>query len=105
MLRKRDGVYYHFDRAGQPHIEMDNSGKPCRPMLFLDGFPAPQVPSVPGAEPINWLMHPDEIGGVEIYKTIAYIPPKLSVWIDSMQKRCGIIVFWTKAALGMSSTP
>jgi hypothetical protein len=49
---------------------------------------------------MDWLVHPDEIGGVEIYTNSAKIPSELARW----GRACATIAFWTRQALGLPKT-
>lgn len=97
LLRSRDGLRLMYDRKGYAYIEETTQTRPCTPLFFVDGFPAPPVPMIPGEAAMDWLIHPDEIGGVEIYTNSAKIPPELARWGPA----CGIVVFWTRQALGL----
>lgn len=97
LLRTRDGLRYRFGMNGVPDIEMTTQYAPCKPMILLDGFPARSLSRAPGSAAMDWLVHPDEIGGVEIYTQSANIPPELARW----GRGCGAIAFWTREALGL----
>jgi hypothetical protein len=100
LIRTRDGVAYSFDRAGNPFVALTRgAGRNCRPMLLLDGFPIRGgVPTVPGVPGLDWVLHPDEIGGVEIYANPAQVPPRFTNFGPAI---CGVIVFWTRERLGI----
>jgi hypothetical protein len=97
LLRSRDGLRFTYDRNGFPFIEVTTQDSPCTPVILVDGFPARPVPTVPGEAAMDWLVHPDEIGGVEIYTNSAKIPPELARW----GRGCATIAFWTREALGL----
>jgi hypothetical protein len=103
LLRTRDGLRYSFDRAGNPFVAVTGgAGKNCRPLLLLDGFPLRGgPPSVPGVPSLDWVLHPDEIGGVEIYANPAQVPARFTMWGKG---DCGVIVFWTRERLGIPSS-
>jgi hypothetical protein len=100
LLRTRDGLSYSFDRAGNPFVAVTRgAGRNCRPLLLLDGFPLRGgAPSVPGVPSLDWVLHPDEIGGVEIYANPAQVPARFASWGSG---DCGVIVFWTRERLGI----
>ena len=100
LLRTRDGVAYSFDRAGNPFVALTRgAGRNCRAMLLLDGFPIRGgAPTVPGVPSLDWVLHPDEIGGVEIYANPAQVPPRFT---NFGPVNCGVIVFWTRERLGI----
>ncbi len=97
LLRTRDGLRLNYDRNGFPYLEVTTGTLPCKPLVLVDGFPASPVPTVPGETATDWLIHPDEIGGVEIYTNPARIPPELARW----GRVCATIAFWTRQALGL----
>ncbi len=97
LLRARDGLRFTYDRNGFPYIEVTTQDRPCKPLILFDGFPAQPVPAIPGEAAMDWLIHPDEIGGVEIYTNGARMPPELARWGPA----CAAIVFWTREALGL----
>lgn len=96
LLRTRDGLRLTYDRNGLAYIGVTTQALPCRPTILIDGFPTHPVPVVPGEAAMDWLIHPDEIGGVEIYTNSAKIPAELGRWGG-----CATIAFWTRDALGM----
>jgi hypothetical protein len=98
LLRTREGVRLDYDRDGNAHIMTSVAGRPCRPLVLIDGFPAAPVPTVKGVPDVNWAFLPPEIGGVEIYTNPAQIPAKFAIWGD---RSCGAIMFWTREKLGL----
>ena len=97
IFKARDGLRFTYDRNGFPYIEVTTQSTPCKPMILVDGFPASPVPTSPGDMAMDWLVHPDELGGVEIYTNSARIPPELARW----GRACATIAFWTREALGI----
>ena len=97
LLRTRDGLRY-IDGAGNPYIAIATGFKPCRPLILVDGYPPGQVPMAKGVAALNWMMHSDEIGGVEIYTNPAQVPSQFAIWGN---RSCGAIVFWTREKLGL----
>jgi hypothetical protein len=116
LLRTRDGVHLVYDRRGDASIRVSVAGDTaCKPHIFVDGFPTgsgksndtePAVPHMTGMPAVNWLVHPDEIGGVEIYTSPAQIPPEFAIWIKPpVTEACGAILFWTREKLGLPKAP
>jgi hypothetical protein len=97
LLRTRDGLRFRYDMNGFPYIEVTTQASPCKPLILLDGFPTKAVPVVPGHAAMDWVVHPEEIGGVEIYTTSAKIPAELARW----GRACATIALWTRQALGL----
>jgi hypothetical protein len=102
LLRTRDALRYSLDGSGRPFMAMTaGPGKNCTPRILLDGFPIPDgsVPSVTGVPRLDWALHPDEIGGVEIYVNPAQVPAQ---FVEPGGKPCGIIAFWTRERLAIA---
>jgi hypothetical protein len=99
LLRTRPGLRYTFDRNGLAFIDVTTQDKPCRPLILVDGFPPGAAPSAPGQSVLDWIMHPDEIGGIEIYTTPAEVPAEFSRF--AFGPACAAIVFWTRERLGI----
>ena len=99
LLRTRKGLRYTFDRNGFALIDVDHS---CLPLILLDGFPLRpgDAPRVPGEAELDWTVHPDEIGGVEIYTSTAQLPPEIARLSFGLPP-CAAIVFWTRERLGL----
>ena len=105
LIRTRDAMRYTFDKMGNPFVAMSAGAKRrgnCRPFVFLDGFPIPggSVPRVTGVPSLDWALHPDEIGGVEIYVNPSQVPPQFRSFVGE-DPECGVVVFWTRARLGI----
>jgi hypothetical protein len=98
LLRTRPGLRYSFDRNGLGFIEVTTLDKPCRPLILVDGFPPGAAPDAPGHAALDWIMHPDEIGGVEIYTTPGQVPAEVARFAVAP---CAAIVFWTRERLGL----
>ncbi len=105
LLRTRDDLKYTFDRNGFPRIEMTTGSlSSCRPLVLIDGFPPGPAPAAPGHAMLDWLIHPDEIGGVEIYSNPAQVPPEFARM--AFGPVCGAIAFWTRDRLRLpKATP
>jgi dienelactone hydrolase len=103
LIRTRDAMRYTVDRYGNAFVAMSaGPGKNCKPFLFLDGFPIPAgaAPRVTGVPALDWTLHPDEIGGVEIYVNPAQVPAQFRDF-PSESPTCGVVVFWTRETLGV----
>ncbi len=98
LLRTRDGLRLQFDMAGDVHIVSTAAADTCTPTILIDGFLQPRAPHVSGVADLNWAMHPDEIGGVEIYNHPALVPIEFQRWMPQANK-CGAIVLWTRERL------
>lgn len=99
LLRTRAGVRYTFDRNGLAHIEVTTLDKSCLPLILVDGFPPGAAPATPGLAALDWIIHPDEIGGVEIYTTPDQVPAEFARFTGAPP--CAAIVFWTRDRLGL----
>ncbi len=99
LLRTRNGLRYTFDRNGFGGITVTTLFKGCDPLVLLDGFEPGPAPKVPGEAVLDWIMHPDEIGGVEIYTSPAQLPPEIAML--AFPPPCAAIVFWTRERLGL----
>ena len=104
LLRTRKGLRYTFDRNGFASIEA-TTGIGCQPLILLDGFPLRDLSpnsalAVPGEALLDWHMHPDEIGGVEIYTSPAQLPAEIARLSFGLPP-CAAIVFWTRESLGL----
>lgn len=101
LLRTRDGLHLEFDKYGGVYIvapSEDPRMPTCRPTILVDGFPEPPAPQAPGTADVNWTMHPEEIGGVEIYNHSALVPIDFQRWMPH-PNLCGAIVLWTRERL------
>ena len=103
LLRTRERMRYSLDRAGTPAITMTTGpGSGCRPLVLLDGFPLPPAPRMTGIASLDWIVHPDEIGGVEIYTNPGQVPAQFSLLrIGS----CGAILIWTREMMDLPNAP
>lgn len=99
LLRTRPGLRYTFDRNGLAFIEVTTLDKRCLPLILVDGFPSGAAPAAPGQAALDWIMHPDEIGGVEIYTTPGQVPAEFARF--AFGPACAAIVFWTRERLGL----
>jgi len=98
LLRTRDGLRYTFGRNGLGFIEVTTLDRPCLPLILVDGFPPGAAPPAPGKAALDWIIHPDEIGGVEIYTNPGQVPAEFSRFATAP---CAAIVFWTREQLGL----
>lgn len=99
LLRTRPGLRYTFDRNGLAFIEVTTLDKRCLPLILVDGFPPGAAPAAPGQAALDWIMHPDEIGGVEIYTNPGQVPGEFARF--AFGPPCAAIVFWTRERLGL----
>ena len=97
LLRTRPGLRYSFDRDGLAFIEVTTLDKRCLPLILVDGFPPGAAPTAPGAAALDWIVHPDEIGGVEIYTSPGQVPAEFARFAAAAP--CAAIVFWTRERL------
>lgn len=102
LLRTRDGLRLQFEMDGRIHIVATAAPDTCTPTIIIDGFPANKiaVARVSGKADLDWAMHPDEIGGVEIYNHPGLIPIEFQRWMPQ-PNRCGAIILWTRERLGL----
>ena len=105
LLRTRDGLRSAFGASGHPYISMfTGPGPSCNPDIFVDGFPAKSMLTVTGAPDLNWAIHPEDVGGVEIYNNPAMVPPQFAGSSKYGKPGfCGVIVFWTRGKLGLAT--
>lgn len=59
----------------------------CSPTIYIDGFA--KSPAVP----LDELIHPSEIWGIEIYRWGMEVPNDLPR--DNVASRCGVVMIWT----------
>jgi hypothetical protein len=64
-------------------------GGPCVPMLYLDGQPVRR--DLTGNPPIDDLVTPSAVAGIEVYPEIS----KPGDFTDMGDEPCGAIVIWT----------
>ena len=60
----------------------------CAATILIDGMAVRQDP----AFPLNDLVMPDMLEGIEIYTDAATIPPALG----GVGNNCGVVAFWTR---------
>jgi hypothetical protein len=68
-------------------LVMSGRGRLCEPTLFLNGG---RMPKDLGGE-LDFLVRPEEIGGMEIYNSSSQVPAQFASFDD-----CGVIVIWTR---------
>lgn len=98
LLRTRPGLRYSMDRRGLGFIEVTTLDTRCIPLILVDGFPPGDAPATPGHAALDWIMHPEEIGGVEIYTTPGQVPGEFHRFGGAP---CAAIVIWTRERLGV----
>jgi hypothetical protein len=64
-----------------------DDGKPCLPIFYLNGVRMGEFP-----DGLDRYVHPDEIEGIEIYESIARMPPQYAP-VGSV---CGVLLIWTR---------
>ena len=84
--------------AGETSILMKGTSilqPPCPPSIFLNGT---YVGSL-SADKIDAWVNPDDVAGIEIYRTMPGPPPQFTRGMLGLsQEACGSIVIWTKRA-------
>ncbi|MGH7480883.1 MAG: carboxypeptidase regulatory-like domain-containing protein, partial [Longimicrobiales bacterium] len=81
-------VHLRYDRFGQPHVIMGAGTTRCTPTIYIDGLTASDdLYSIP----VDQLISPDEIEGIEVYRSSLEAPPEY--WDRS---GCGSILIWTR---------
>lgn len=67
-------------------------GQPCRPVFYLNGLRVGEVDAPAGVgSGLDQLVQPDEVEGIEIYESVARLPPEFS----PIGAVCGVILIWT----------
>lgn len=102
LLRTRDGMRLQFDMNGNIHLITTAAPDTCTPTILVDGFPANKiaVAKAKGHADLDWAVHPDEIGGVEIYNNPGLIPIEFQRWMPQ-PNNCGAIAIWTRERLNL----
>jgi len=86
MLRMVPGLHISTNDPGQSHVRI--RGNSCWPSVWVDGASANA-----GEFDLDWLT-PSDIVGIEIYSSIATVPPQ---FVDPLGPMfCGTIVVWTR---------
>jgi TonB family protein len=86
MLRMVPGLHITTSDAGDSHVRI--RGDNCWPSVWIDGAPANAAEF-----DVDWVT-PADIAGIEIYSSIATVPPE---FVDPLGPRlCGTIVIWTR---------
>jgi hypothetical protein len=71
-------------------------GRPCPAQIFLDGSPVTRRSALGGTSPlsvqIDRLVTPSEVEGIEVYRSLAEIPPEFL----TTDARCGVIAIWRR---------
>jgi hypothetical protein len=82
VIRTIPGIYTAC-RGSRCTMIFQESGKPCGPEFFLDGYPATFAtgPTFPLSQ----------IRGIEIYKSRSDVPPEF----QRPGLNCGVIAIWT----------
>jgi len=90
LLRRKPGVRIAMARKGpfeRPLIAMRGGPGNCLPNLYIDGVPVRQSLDFP----IDDLLTPDMLEGVEVYSTSASVPAQYQTGTQ-----CGVVLFWTR---------
>ena len=95
LLRSRHGLRYDLDRGGNPRTVHHHVGERLeaadrRTRSSTDSHHLPNMHHVTGIPDMNDEIRPDEIGGVEIYLTVAQLPAELRRFIFGPVS-CGVI--------------
>lgn len=86
VLRMIPGLHITATPAGPSHVRI--RGDNCWPSVWIDGAPANAAEF-----DLDWLT-PSDVVGIEIYSSIATVPPQ---FVDAFGPRlCGTIVVWTR---------
>lgn len=78
-------------RSGLPNARLTGDGI-CWPRILLDGMVVELGGQLPLPMPIDQLVNPSDIVGVEVYRSPAEVPPQFG----GAQSACGVIVIWTR---------
>lgn len=86
MLRMVPGLRISTNYPGESHVRI--RGNNCWPSVWIDGASANTAEF-----DLDWVT-PSDISGIEIYSSIATVPPE---FVDPLGPRlCGTIVVWTR---------
>lgn len=85
-----DGVRV-ITRSGLPNARLTGDGI-CWPRILLDGMVVEPGGQLPIPVPIDQVVNPSDIVGVEVYRSAAEVPPQFG----GAQSACGVIVIWTR---------
>ncbi|MEX2179275.1 MAG: TonB-dependent receptor [Gemmatimonadaceae bacterium] len=95
MLRDQAGLIVYPPRNGTTPIQFAMyQSRTCQPSIFVDGQYAAGID-------IN-TVHPFDIEGVEIYRTLGSVPPEF-IRGGGAGRFCGAIAIWTKRPIVMQS--
>ena len=91
------GITSHMEMRGVPMVMNNRTGDKwplgvgrCRMRVFIDGVNIDERGGV--GFPIDALIRPDHIEGVEIYRSSYEAPPQYQDRLNT----CGVVLFWTR---------
>ena len=87
LLRRVAGLSFRPTRKGQAGVRARGG---CEPQVFVDGM---EVRSYNEATPVDDLVRPDDLEGVEVYGTSG-IPAQFSR--TTREDQCGAVMLWTR---------
>lgn len=91
VLRRVPGLQVRPIRGGMGNnVSVQTRGSECQMLFFMNGAPFP----IPGDQPINHFVAPEELIGVEVYSGSSEIPAQFNS--SRFNSRCGVVVLWTR---------
>jgi hypothetical protein len=91
VLRRVPGLQVRPIRGGMGNnVSVQARGSECPMMFFMNGSTFP----LPGDQPIDHFVAPEEVIAVEVYAGSSEIPAQFNS--SRFNSRCGVIVIWTR---------
>lgn len=91
ILRRVPGLQVRPVRGGMANnVSVQTRGSECPVLFFMNGIAFP----LPGDQPINDFIPPEEVIGIEVYSGSSEIPAQFNS--SRFNARCGVIVIWTR---------
>jgi hypothetical protein len=91
VLRRVPGVQVRPVRGGLGNnVSVQARGSECPMLFFMNGSTFP----LPGDQPINHFVAPEEVIALEVYAGSSEIPAQYNS--SRFSSRCGVIVIWTR---------
>ena len=91
VLRRVPGVQVRPVRGGLGNnVSVQSRGSECPMLFFMNGSTFP----LPGDQPINHFVAPEEVIALEVYAGSSEIPAQFNS--SRFNSRCGVIVVWTR---------
>lgn len=91
VLRRVPGVQVRPVRGGMGNnVSVQARGSECPMLFFMNGSTFP----LPGDQPINDFVAPEEVIALEVYAGSSEIPAQFNT--SRFNSRCGVIVVWTR---------